>query len=454
VTAEIKPLRAKVDSLEAELAGIRNNAIYQNAFEWRFEFPAVLGADGEFLGFDVVVGNPPYVDIKAIDKSTVKYLFENYKTSTNRINLYAAFIELASRLNSIVGQLSFIVPNSMLVGSSYATLREQLMNKIARIIKLPDGVFEEATVETIILDINSAKEPLDLETIVYPRDLALENITLEQLQFVSKEFLKKYSGGTFNLYLSEKIGEILVKSAIDSKSVESITDISLGITPYDKYQGHSKETIKNRAFHSKTKENEFYKPLVSGSDIRPYYVNIAPKEFINYGEWLGSARSIGYFTLPRNIVRQIVGDNLSLISGYTEDEAFFTQIGFAVISNDSKFTNIYLTAIFNSTLLAFIHKYLYLDIEKTVFQKVLIQNFKQLPIKISPSSNFTDNITTLVTQILTQKQSDPTADTTSLEAEIDVLVYKLYGLTYAEVLVVDGAFGLSEEEYNVSALPG
>jgi hypothetical protein len=193
---------------------------------------------------------------------------------------------------------------------------------------------------------------------------------------------------------------------------------------------------------------------VSGSDIRPYYVNIAPKEFINYGEWLGSARSIGYFTLPRNIVRQIVGDNLSLISGYTEDEAFFTQIGFAVISNDSKFTNIYLTAIFNSTLLAFIHKYLYLDIEKTVFQKVLIQNFKQLPIKISPSSNFTDNITTLVTQILTQKQSDPTADTTSLEAEIDVLVYKLYGLTYAEVLVVDGAFGLSEEEYNVSALPG
>jgi hypothetical protein len=76
------------------------------------------------------------------------------------------------------------------------------------------------------------------------------------------------------------------------------------------------------------------------------------------------------------------------------------------------------------------------------------------PFPRNPDFERVATITKIVTQILTQKQSDPTADTTSLEAEIDVLVYKLYGLTYAEVLVVDGAFGLSEEEYNVSALPG
>ena len=58
---KLKKLTAEIKKLEAELEEIKNNKIYENAFEWRFEFPEVLNDDGDFVGFDVVIGNPPYI---------------------------------------------------------------------------------------------------------------------------------------------------------------------------------------------------------------------------------------------------------------------------------------------------------------------------------------------------------------------------------------------------------
>ncbi|TXF85981.1 hypothetical protein FUA23_20180 [Neolewinella aurantiaca] len=66
----------------------------------------------------------------------------------------------------------------------------------------------------------------------------------------------------------------------------------------------------------------------------------------------------------------------------------------------------------------------------------------------------TNKVSTLVQQILTTKQTDPTADTSALEAEIDVLVYRLYGLTWEKVKVVDPEFSMSEAEYDAGTLPG
>ena len=63
---KVNKLTVEIQNLESLLAEIKNNRIYENAFEWRFEFPEVLNNDGDFVGFDVVIGNPPYVDIKFI----------------------------------------------------------------------------------------------------------------------------------------------------------------------------------------------------------------------------------------------------------------------------------------------------------------------------------------------------------------------------------------------------
>ncbi len=65
---KVKKLTEEIKKYETEIEEIKNNKIYENAFEWRFEFPEVLNNDGDFVGFDVVIGNPPYISGKDIDK--------------------------------------------------------------------------------------------------------------------------------------------------------------------------------------------------------------------------------------------------------------------------------------------------------------------------------------------------------------------------------------------------
>ncbi|MBL0327023.1 MAG: hypothetical protein IPP61_17985 [Cytophagaceae bacterium] len=157
---------------------------------------------------------------------------------------------------------------------------------------------------------------------------------------------------------------------------------------------------------------------------------------MRYGKWLGAPRDEKFFTKPRVIIRQIVSGNpLRIYAGYTENSLYFSQIGFAVIpKNCEKNSPKYLTAILNSTLLNFIHKFLYLDIEKELFQKILIENCKKLPIKnidAKAQKPFID----LVDKIIALKKDGK--DSIKQETQIDELVYKLYDLTEEEIRIVE-----------------
>ncbi len=135
------------------------------AFNWQQEFPQIFDKDG----FDVVIGNPPYVDIKALDNVLVKQLFKDYKTAENRINLYSIFIEKGFDLIKDGGFLSYINPNSILVNSSYTKIRKLLIDHMTTIVKLPDGVFKDAIVETIIFELRKNNNEKFIKTVVYPK---------------------------------------------------------------------------------------------------------------------------------------------------------------------------------------------------------------------------------------------------------------------------------------------
>lgn len=122
--------------------------------------------------------------------------------------------------------------------------------------------------------------------------------------------------------------------------MEDIADFTLGITPYDKYREHDEETIKKRLFHSDTKIDSTCKPLITGENIQT-----------------------------------------RIYAGYTEESLYFTQIGFGIISKNEGINNKYILVILNSLIMNFYHKYMYLDLEKDLFQKILIANCKKLPIK-------------------------------------------------------------------------
>ena len=60
-------LENEISSITKQIDEIKDNKLFENAFEWRFEFPEVLNDEGDFVGFDVVIGNPPYIPGKDLE---------------------------------------------------------------------------------------------------------------------------------------------------------------------------------------------------------------------------------------------------------------------------------------------------------------------------------------------------------------------------------------------------
>lgn len=348
----------------------------EKAFDWQKEFPQVF----ERGGFDVVIGNPPYVDIKQMDSSQAQYLFDNYKTAENRINLYSSFIEKGYELVKKQGYLSYVNPNSMLLNSSYTKLRKMIVDDLYDIVKLPDNVFEAAKVETIIYAVKKGANFSELTASIYVKDDIITEVSHDSSKVISKEDWKENDDCIFNIYVSKDVASVLKKVKSGNVPLGSIADFSLGITPYDKYKGHSEDIIKNKRFHTSTIEDNTCKPLIAGENVIRYYVSDKVKEYIKYGDWLGAPREERFFTVPRIIVRQIISGNpLRIYAGYTEQSLYFTQIGFGIIPH-AGYAPKYILTILNSLLLNFYHKYRYLDLEKNLFQKILIANCKELPI--------------------------------------------------------------------------
>ena len=347
------------------------------AFNWQKEFPEVFAKGG----FDVIIGNPPYVDIKALDNDLVKALFEKYETTENRINLYSIFIEKGYDIVKEYGFLSFINPNSILVNSSYKKIRKMLLDDMTTIIKLPDDVFEDATVETIIFEFRKKSSTNEVDTILYKKDEKINYVDDLRKKIISKSNWKQNDNYNFNIYVSPEQFELLQKIPKDSIDLGEIADFTLGITPYDKYKGHSQEIIKSRGFHSDTKDSDVYKPLISGGNIERYFVSDEIKEYIKYGDWLGAPRDERFFNSPRVLIRQIVsGKPPRIYSGYTDKPLYYTQIGFGIIPKPDTVSVKSLLALLNSKLINFYHKYSFLDLEKELFQKILIANCKKFPI--------------------------------------------------------------------------
>lgn len=391
----------------------------QNTFATWFDPEWMFGLT---TGFDIVIGNPPYIDIKALPKEDVKLYFKIFKTTENRINLYSIFIEKGISILNSTGLLAYINPNSMLINESYTKIRKHILNGVEKIIKLPDSVFEAATVETIIIFARKLSVSSNVLGVYFSNN---DKIDFSNLIFnsFSRNDWKNDKDSRFNIFGNKESNEILNKIQNKSAKLETYVKTSLGITPYDKYKGHSDKLIQNREFHSLKKISKEYVPLISGKNIHPYFISDEIDEYLKYGDWLGAPREKVFFENPKIIVRQIVGGKeLKIVAGYSESPKYFTQIGFSLISRTNDKDNLkFILSLLNSNILNYYHKNKFLDIEKVVFQKILIANCKELPIKecknIIPFARIVDFIINL------KKTNN---DASFFERLIDAMAYELY----------------------------
>lgn len=108
---KIEQLSNEITKLETEIGEIKNNKIYENAFEWRFEFPEVLNGDGDFIGFDMMIGNPPYIQLQKMGLESETLEKQGFETFAKTGDIYQLFYELGVNLLRNNGQLCFITSN-------------------------------------------------------------------------------------------------------------------------------------------------------------------------------------------------------------------------------------------------------------------------------------------------------------------------------------------------------
>jgi hypothetical protein len=417
----------------------REEFLRLNPFHWGFEFYDAFDLDKpkEERGFDVVIGNPPYVDIKGMNPRDVRILFNLFITAENRINLYSLFIEASLSILNKNGYFGYINPNSILFNDSYKKIRELLLEKtnLRNIVRLPDDVFPGIKVETIIFIFKNIEElTKNTDIIIYGIDDKIDRIGYENCKvhyFVNPFNWDDKDKRIFRIFSDEKTLEILKNIEGKSKNLVQLCDFSLGITPYDKYKGHTKEQIENRVFHSDHKKDETFKKLLSGSDISRYNISRDGKNWISYGDWLGAPREQKFFTNPRILVRQIVsGTPPRIYASYTNEEYYNTQIAFNILVKDKGLIHEkVLLPILNSKLMNFYHTEKFLDKSKRLFQKILILNAKLFPIKIPQNQT---PIITLCDYMLFLNETEERRNSEKELIEfidkqaIDSLVYELY----------------------------
>ncbi len=462
----VNKLNNEIDRLTIEIEDIESGKIYKNALEWRFEFPEVLNDQGDFVGFDVVIGNPPYgVNFSVQDKEFLKQYYSEIHVRTPES--YNYFVYRTQQIACNQALCSLIVPSSFLNQIEFQKTRELILNNYGLLldINLGDGVFDDVTTPTCIISFTKNK----LNNLILYADLtklSRNNLSVELNQV--KDFISQVdliSKQSYSFIHNENQG-LIEKCYLNNLTLKDLAeDLATGISPglADAF------IITLDEAESKKLEKDIIKKLIIGGEINSYclqpksgkviiyfssdldvtsYPNIM-RHLSLYKERLENrvetkSGTIPYYVMlrprrkklfvePKILIRQTAN---RIIAAYDEDNWYCLKSGIIVqLPYQSKVSYLYLLTLLNSKLMNFLYRDL-VNEEVRIFPEVKpIQLFK-LPIVI-PTKKQKSESEKVVNQILTAKKSDPKADTSALETECDLLVYQLYGLTEAEIKIVE-----------------
>ena len=364
-------------------------------FHWELEFPEVFfNRDGtlrERPGFDAIIGNPPYIDIKGLESKMADYIFLAYATARLRINIFAAFLEQELGMLRSSGNVGAIIPTAFLTQVSYAGLRRQVLQNdwLRHVVRLPNELFGAAAgqvkVDTCIVVIRKSRETSksNTECLIYEGFQRIPKISADTAStaFATPQ-AKWLARQNAEITLATGGGESIL-ARIEGKSVplEKPCEFCLGLTPYDKYAGHTEAQISDRVFHARSKIDATCRKLLVSGDVKRYEVEWNGEEWIRYGDWLAAPRERRFFTEERVLVQQIIDwSSLRILCGWTDDELYNTQNQFNLLARGE--TNLkFIVAVLNSKLMSFYHRQVFLDVALQRFQKVLIKDAKTFPIR-------------------------------------------------------------------------
>ncbi|MFV5685096.1 Eco57I restriction-modification methylase domain-containing protein [Flavobacterium sp. GB2R13] len=424
-----KELAEKIKKQETEIEEIKSNKIYENAFEWRFEFPDVLNDEGDFLGFDMVIGNPPYG--VAFNKLEDAYLRNRYKVSNYQIESYTLFTELGINIGNKISTLSYIIPNAWYASTYDINFRKYLITNgfLNSITNCPKNTFEEAVVETCIIECYKT-----IATYLPIYSLKREVVNEIKINNISQE-----TGYNLNVKSDQTEVEFLNRLRNSNPPVMNFFNVIWGIKIYKKGIGFPPQTgeeSKLKSFHSSEKLTSTHKPLIGGSEIFPYFTNWKGG-YVNYGKWIAEPRQPDWFDQSDRLVVREVTSKGKIHASLISHEAVFSNSVDVIKSKSNNITELkILLAILNSKFACFYHLRASGNSNKDVFPKILIKDLKYFPF---PQNNqdVVEKIIPLINEIMELKKIDSKSNISSFERQIDLIIYALYGLSEEEIKIIE-----------------
>jgi type I restriction-modification system DNA methylase subunit len=416
-------------------------------FNWEQSFPNVF----KQKGFDIVLGNPPYVLLSPdLFSDNERAYFDKFSVAQYKGDLYHLFIEKGLHLLKDSGLLSFIMPSTWMTQQFTEKLRKYLLEnyKIIEVLHLDYKVFEQANVYTCIILLQNNKPNKDHKIAFLKR--SKDNINPSKQYFEKQSSFLNFQGAVIDFRTLDSKGKLAHKIVLDSKPLSKVARATLGCQAYNSSK-HSPEQILNRVFHSDNKLNNEYLEELAGSDVSRYEIKRVKGKYIKYGPWLHDYRSMDWLTGPRILIREITSKAPYKIQAcYTEK----TYCNYKTILNvnPSDTTSLsmkYLCGLLNSKLISFVFSYTSNKIEANSFPRLSVGDLKRLPIK---EIDFNDQIekaihdeivqnVNIIMKLIHDKQNikipssieQIEARIRHSENQIDKLVYTLYGLTNKEI---------------------
>ncbi|EPU0088707.1 class I SAM-dependent DNA methyltransferase [Campylobacter coli] len=457
-------------------------------FEWRFEFPEILDDDGNFKGFDLIIGNPPYIRQEEL-KELKPHLAKNYKVYKGTSDIYTYFYELGFNVlkDRGGGVLSYITSNKYTRAGYGEALREFLLKNV-KFLEYTDlngiKVFDSATVDTSILCFEKSKS----------KDNKFKYLAL------SNEILKTCA---YNIGLYKDFAEFSQNSLSKESftfSDENTSALKAKIerigTPLKEWYGlniyRGILTGYNEAFIITTeKRNEILanckdeaekertakliRKMLRGRDIKRYsyewaglwVIGTFPSLKIDIEQYPALKQYLSQF-LPRIEQSGEKGcrkktsnkwfetqDNIAYYEEFEKEKIVYpetTQGAYFVYDNKGIFLektaffivceNLkYLLGLLSSNLITYYYKNFSqgckLGTKGYQYNKHALENLP-IPKINSKNQNIVDELINLVDEILKAKEQDKNANTQELENKINSLVYKLYNLTEEEIKIIEG----------------
>lgn len=383
----------------------------ESYFEWRFEFPEVLDANGDFMGFDLIIGNPPYgVDLSADDRQIYKNIYNLSSTNTAQL-----FILLADKIASPNGVNAFIVPKSLVYVAQWKPLRDILQPNMFLLTDCGKA-WSYVLLEMVIYAVHK-NHKCDFYANAFLADLTKqktdsdEEIAPNPTIMIDKNLINLF--GLFINNLSQKEIDLGVK-------IRNIGDML----------GKYCENTRGVTYQNKLTEKGKY-GFIGGKEINKYAIK----------QYKGFTKSIK--NIPNNalikenalLAQNIVTQNRVVAMLPQNQKAYLldtiNQLVFKTI--DSRFA----WAILNSTAMNwYIARFVFSNAKMTMHFDAPATDKIPIPKLNATNKKIAGEIMNLVDKIIESKAKDSTINTESLESQIDDLVCKLYHLDCGDIKII------------------